>query len=479
MLPSPNWRTFVAGAVFALALLGLDQAPKRKRTGGDPVTWRPDEARCRRIVEEANEGIWSFDSEGRTDYANRRMAEMLGVAASKLIGRTMDEFLERTGPKWPIRPRIDRSEVHFLREDGSGFWATVSLTSISNSSDPRGGVVALISDVTERRRAESELQTILDSSRAVAYLKDIEGRYLRINRRWARLFNVTKESVVGQTDLDVFPADIAEAFRANDRAIIAGRVPVELEEIAPHEDGPHTYLSVKAPLFDQDGKAYGVCGISTDITERKALERRLADQLALSQSLNLELESKRDELAEANARLTELATTDGLTSLVNRRHFVELLEANTSLAMRHDLSFSLVMLDIDHFKSFNDSHGHPAGDEVLRRVAEILRTLVRESDVVARYGGEEFIFLLPSTDAESALALAERLRIGIESSDWPVRAITASLGVASLGPETLRAETLIDQADRALYHSKRHGRNRTTHYEGPSRASPRRPVHRP
>ncbi len=119
------------------------------------------------------------------------------------------------------------------------------------------------------------LKTIIDSSKAVVYLKDPEGRYRLINRQWADLFGVTQESMVGKTDHDVFPADIADGFRVNDLKILAGGKAVELEELAPHPDGLHTYLSIKVPLLAADGVPYALCGISTDITERKQMEEAL------------------------------------------------------------------------------------------------------------------------------------------------------------------------------------------------------------
>jgi len=131
----------------------------------------------------------------------------------------------------------------------------------------------------ERKRAElalihteEQLQAILDHSPAVVFVKDLEGRYLLVNRRHNELFGVNHTRVVGRTDFEIFPAECAARFRANDRAVMDAGKPISLEEYAPHDDGIHTYVSVKFPLLNPDGSILGVCGIATDITERKALE---------------------------------------------------------------------------------------------------------------------------------------------------------------------------------------------------------------
>jgi two-component system, cell cycle response regulator len=173
-----------------------------------------------------------------------------------------------------------------------------------------------------------------------------------------------------------------------------------------------------------------------------------------------------DIIADMNERLAELAVTDGLTGIKNHRHFRDSLEVAMSLAMRQSIPLSVIMLDIDHFKMVNDAHGHAAGDDVLRTVARILGENTREHDEVARYGGEEFAILLPLTDGGAALTLAERLRESIASYPWPLRCVTASLGVATFPGALLPwTTTLLEQADLALYHSKKRGRNRVSHHD--------------
>jgi diguanylate cyclase (GGDEF)-like protein len=194
---------------------------------------------------------------------------------------------------------------------------------------------------------------------------------------------------------------------------------------------------------------------SRDITDSKQNERRLEDA-------QRKLRQQQDMLQDVNSKLTELAALDGLTQLRNRRAFQERLEDETRRWRRHGNDVSLVLLDIDHFKSYNDTYGHPKGDEVLRAVGRLLRRSIRAADFAARYGGEEFAIILPNTNAAGSMHVAETLRRAIEGATWEDREITASIGVATMSEEISTPEELVDAADRALYRSKQAGRNRVT-----------------
>ncbi|TAL19850.1 MAG: sensor domain-containing diguanylate cyclase, partial [Frankiales bacterium] len=174
-------------------------------------------------------------------------------------------------------------------------------------------------------------------------------------------------------------------------------------------------------------------------------------------------------LALRNAWLLEqvqrLAATDGLTKIANRRTFESTLEREIARATRSAEHVSLVMVDIDHFKSLNDTHGHQAGDEVLRNVAAALAIECRDFDTPARYGGEEFAVVLPGCGPEEAFGIAERLRAAVAAAPSVVP-ITASAGVATFPGQAGDADTLVRAADDALYESKRAGRNQTTSSQG-------------
>ncbi len=201
--------------------------------------------------------------------------------------------------------------------------------------------------------------------------------------------------------------------------------------------------------------------------------RQLVDSLsAKNQALlemNRELEAKiherTHELAEANSRLAQLAVTDGLTGLYNHRHFHERLALEVERSQRSGLPLSLLMLDVDHFKRFNDTHGHPAGDEVLRQLARVLGDTRRANDVVARYGGEEFAVILVDTPKFTAAKVAERIRERVAAHDFSEAApkpgpLGVSVGVATFPEDGGDAEALVRAADTALYGAKRAGRDR-------------------
>jgi diguanylate cyclase (GGDEF)-like protein len=208
-------------------------------------------------------------------------------------------------------------------------------------------------------------------------------------------------------------------------------------------------------------------------SELEAAFEELSDSNSQLEEIQAELESQnaelletREILAKANERLEDLATTDGLTGLKNHRAFQDQLSIEWQQFQRSLHPLSIVLMDVDKFKQYNDTYGHPGGDEVLRRVAQLISENVREADFVARYGGEEFVVIAPNTGHDGAVQLAERIRTAIEQAEWPLRAVTASLGVSTATPVTESAAALVAEADAALYQSKEGGRNRVTPFHG-------------
>lgn len=183
-----------------------------------------------------------------------------------------------------------------------------------------------------------------------------------------------------------------------------------------------------------------------------------------NQRLQVELEKRLEESRQQNVVLQHLSTTDYLTGLHNHRYLQERIEEELNLSIRKRIPVSVIMVDLDHFKKVNDLHGHLFGDQVLREVAEILKKSTRACDTVARYGGEEFVILLPATELEGAVMIAERALEQIRSwkfdNEGTLVPITASSGVAGFIPSSIgRRENLVAKADRAMYRAKELGRD--------------------
>lgn len=290
------------------------------------------------------------------------------------------------------------------------------------------------------RESEERLQSILDNATAVIYVKDLQGKYSFINKQFEKLFHISRDNVKGKTDYDLWPKEMAEAFRANDSKVVRKKAPLQFDEVVPHDDGFHTYISIKFPLFDITGSMYAICGISTDITERKHFE----------------------------TQIIHMANRDPLTDLFNRRRFREELERWLAHAQRYKIQGALLFLDIDNFKYINDSLGHHEGDKFIIALANVLKERLRETDILARLGGDEFAIILPQTDRSQAIGIANQIRELIQRQTSGAEkhhvTITASIGIALFPNDGDTAETLLTCADLAMYRAKEEGRNRVCIY---------------
>jgi diguanylate cyclase (GGDEF)-like protein/PAS domain S-box-containing protein len=279
-----------------------------------------------------------------------------------------------------------------------------------------------------------------------AFVLDADCRVIIWNRACARLTGVPAEEVIGTQDhrrgfyAEARPtlADLVIQHRVSDLAELYPRHSSPSDQNLSAENwcdlpriGRRRYLAAEAsPIAGDDGSLVAVVETLRDITEEKA----------------------------AHMALEQLATRDSLTGLANRRCFDETLAAEWQRALRQQLPLSLLMVDIDHFKRYNDAHGHLGGDDCLRRVATAVASEMRANDLVARYGGEEFGVILPNQDLKGAASVAERIRKRVERLHT---GITVSIGAASVIAEASGCPSaLLAIADAALYKAKRQGRNR-------------------
>lgn len=255
--------------------------------------------------------------------------------------------------------------------------------------------------------------------------------------------DLQSQTLMGQTIQQTYPAEVSLALEVLIRSAFAGN-----EADAEIARQGRIYKTFATPLTDDD-----------DIIRRCLL---------LSQDIS-QFKENQQALETLNQKLHHLASCDGLLGIANRREFERVLELESQRGLREGHPLGLLMIDVDHFKQYNDSYGHPAGDACLQQIAELLgKALKRPADLAARYGGEELVILLPNTDEEGALHVAEQVHALLAERHLPFEEsptsdrVTVSSGVASSAPASASSPSnLIDNADAALYTAKENGRNRT------------------
>ncbi len=569
------------------ALIGALRGEEAPAEHSDPSL---DEIRLRlRSLQEILDGIgahvYTKDAQSRYTYANAATRALFGRSLDEIIGQPDEAFFSPDMAE-AVRANdavtLERGEMTANEEAGVDvegrdrtYWAVK--TPMRDDAGRIVGICGVSTDITDRKALERAVQdqrrlleTVLDNADASIYMKDLDRRLLYVNREWAELFGTTPDDAQGRLEAEVVPAEFAERFSALDQVVIDGRRRHVAEESGVFDGRLRHFWSVKAPIFDDDGRVIGVCGVSTDITDRKELEHELIEQRALLDTVldnagayiymkdrdrrmryvnrhwaglfgrtpdevigrrepeitgqeasdvfweadRIVLDSQEirtleetatmpdgserhywsvkvplghlghpDRLIGFSTDITELqrlrkelehqAFTDSLTGVSARGHFMTQAERQIVQARRYNRPLSFALLDLDHFKTVNDTHGHAAGDAVLAAVAQACEGAIRHADLIGRVGGEEFALVLTETDLRSAIVLGERLCQLVRSLCVPVLDATQgveptiSVGVTQLrdehtGDEIL--ERLMAEADAALYAAKAAGRDRVHAY---------------
>ena len=274
------------------------------------------------------------------------------------------------------------------------------------------------------KREQDKLNTILQSSLDGIVVTDSHGHVVLVNPAAERLLGKTADEI----GTNGFLAILDEPELIIDNLC---QDPSRLEPKMVEYKGRMLQL-LASSILAPSGEMIGSAALLRDVTEEKKLE----------------------------LQLRQMSTTDGLTKLYNRRHLDSSLAQELKLARRYQMDLSILMLDVDHFKNFNDEHGHDQGDRVLQAIAALMRETVREVDIPCRYGGEEFMIILTNTPCNGALATAERLRQLVEQTRIDGLQVTISIGIASFPYSDLDSvDQFIELADNALYRAKKQGRN--------------------
>jgi len=422
----------------------------------------------------------------RIDYENffNASPDMLCIVGLDGYFRHINDSFERV-LGWPVQTVLKLPAIDLIHPDDIG--ATVSefaslsrgktVLSFTNRLRCANGsyrhlnwnasadletdtLYAIARDVTEFVEETGNIWMALDCSPTAMIKVDTHGIIRLANRKAQDIFGYSQDELLGLSAEMLVPSQYREQLRHDSEVFfempVAARRMFEGKRLsAVRKDGMVFPIEIGlSPVKMNNGQFVLVSVI--ELTAQSETEKLVLGLIT--------------DLEQANLKLLTMASTDILTSLKNRRAFDEKLGMLTSLAHRNASPLSLLMIDIDHFKKYNDEYGHLAGDEALRILAGILAATARQSDVVARYGGEEFVVILPDTGEEGAMQLAERFRTAVQDHAWEKKCLTISLGAATLSLEKDEEfdkadsiNTLMRRADRALYSSKDAGRNRVTH----------------
>ena len=298
---------------------------------------------------------------------------------------------------------------------------------------------ALETDMRFAREEEAHrfINSIIDATPDPISVIDRRHRWVIVNDAFCAFVGHSREELVGKSEHDLFPKEQADAsFERDELVFTSGQMDLS-DGFLTDPSGVRRWVQTKKiKLIAANGEELIAAAIR-DMTEQKALQERLEFQ----------------------------AHIDYLTGLPNRRHFLELAELELARTLRNGIPFAALMLDIDHFKKINDTYGHKIGDAVLHKLGQVCRIVLRDIDVIGRWGGEEFAVLLPGSDGKHALEVAERLRQSVADTRLPLERglplqVTVSIGVASLSRRDANIDTLLNDADQALYAAKRAGRNK-------------------
>ena len=398
-----------------------------------------------------------IDTGHRIMRVNRAMADLLQRPAEDVVGRHCYELVHGTTEPPPFCPHTrmlatgDTAHAEIVEERLGGVFE-ITTTPFTDPEGKIAGSVHIARNITlqhqantEREAALATLRAITDSANDAVIMMGPQGDISFWNPAAEKMFGYHSNEVLGKNVHALLaPEEYRQAyetafphFQRTGQGSAIGRT---LDLKALKKGGRQVFIELSLSALERPDGWHAV-GIVRDITERKRTE----------------------------AKLSLMATTDDLTGTWNRRYFMNAMVQEIERARRHGHPFSVLMLDIDHFKAVNDNFGHAAGDAVLKHLVSQITGVLRQTDITGRLGGEEFGMLLPETHLDGAVQLAERVRSTIEKS--PVHHggrdifYTVSIGVAVYRQGADSVDTLLQQADNALYAAKEGGRNRVVEIE--------------
>ncbi len=434
---------FVAVATAQTLVLGVIQAQRQRLTRA----LRDSERQLRTITDNLPALVAQFDTEERYRFVNAHIGRVFGDDRAAMIGRTLREVrgeavYAEIGPyaKRALAGETVRFESHGIASGKPHHYQANYVPDVAADGSVQG-FFAMTFDITERKNAElrqaadeERLRTITDNVPALISYFDRQGIYRFCNQTHSDWFGKPASEYLGQHYRDALDAQTAEAQAPHIHLALSGQR-VDTELLLTIQGNPCTLSASYIPHLDGSGQLLGVYKLMSDITRLKNVQHQLY----------------------------QLARHDALTGLANRREFQERLQQIVALSARTGSSHALLYLDIDHFKSINDTHGHAAGDAVLCEIASRLVASVRHTDTVARLAGDEFVVILDNPhSAEESQGVARKIVIAMEQPvlfERRMLKVSVSIGVAFDSQSRHSEEELLAVADGALYEAKAAGRN--------------------
>ena len=402
----------------------------------------PDAININRIADgcyiDVNEGFERLTGWSREEAIGHSSLH-LDIWSDQADRQRMIDVLRRDG-------FCENLQFRFRRKDGSELVGLMSVHPIR--LDGTECILSVTRDITARIRIEDSLKqkeryqrALLDNFPFAVWLKDVESRFLSVNTGFVRTFGKKDPAeLIGRNDFDIAPHDMAEGYRADDREVMASRQTKSVEELILTDGERKWFETVKAPVLGDNGELLGTVGFARDITERKATDEEIK----------------------------RLAFYDSLTHLPNRRLLHDRLKHALASSTRSGKPVAVLFIDLDNFKTLNDTLGHHVGDLLLQQVAERLTSCVREGDTVARLGGDEFVVVLEDLSnalyeaATHAESVGEKILAALDQpydlAGHPC-ASTPSIGIALFADPETTIDELMKRADVAMYQAKDAGRN--------------------
>jgi diguanylate cyclase (GGDEF)-like protein/PAS domain S-box-containing protein len=399
-------------------------------------------------------------------------ADLLATTPEAFLGKNLFEFLPREAAQRMIdaiqeaaRSGLSSGTTFALEQPDGTRWFELSVSAKPGCDEQDQRFICLSRDATMRRRAEDALlvsekrhRLLADNARDIVWSITGSGLLSYISPAVETVLGFTQDEVRQQTMEVMFAPTSFAVWLAYIQQLkadcSAGNPPESFRQeiLCRCKDGSTVWTDVMAhPMFNDEGLVE-IVGVSRNITEHKRLMQELQQAHDVAQAAKQALQS-------ANEELSKIAITDPLTGVYNRRHFIKVADTQRAQVQRYLSTVSMLIFDIDHFKSINDNYGHPTGDRVLIEITQLVSSALRQGDVLARWGGEEFVVIMPQCDALEAMQLAEKLRALIAAHPFAeVRTVTVSLGVAEFKPGEL-LDDWFKRVDLALYAAKSSGRN--------------------